>query len=258
MTDTSPLIRANIKGLRFGKLPAKADYRTLLFSNYLRDDLPLPPPMMSQRVRVCANLGLPTETLFPMDANDEMGNCTIAAAAHGLTIYHGMVKETHIPTTQSVVKIYKGLTGGDDSGLYLLDVVKYWRSTGIEDSKIFAYTKVSKYNHTHVKQAINIFGGVMLGFQCQEKVQEEFNQGMPWQPGRLIDSGHAVYAVGYDSSGVEVLTWGTMQRGTWAWWDACVDECYALLPPESMKPEFTPGFDFDRLRKDLSEVAFLW
>jgi hypothetical protein len=198
------------------------------------------------------------ETLFPMNGNDVLGDCTVAAAAHGETVYHGMVNELHIPSEQSVIKIYKNLTGGDDSGLYLLDVVKFWRLMGIENHRIFAYTKVARRNHTHVKQAINIFGGAILGFQCQDKVMDEFEAGIPWQPGKLIDSGHAVYAVGYDSTGVEMLTWGTVQKGTWAWWDACVDECYALLPPEAQKPGFTLGFDYERLRKDLAEVAFQW
>jgi hypothetical protein len=36
-----------------------------------------------------------------------------------------------------------------------------------------------------------------------------------------------------------------------------VDECYALLPPEAKVEGFTTGFDFTRLKKDLSEVAIV-
>lgn len=245
----------DISNFRFGKLPPKIDYRTLRFGDYLKEDIPEPPPSINLRERVCTNLSLPVQYLFPMFANDVLGDCAIAGMAHGVTVYHGMVAQQHIPSLSNVVRIYNHLTGGMDSGLYLLDVIKFWRGTGIEDHKIFAYAGVNAHNHTHVKQAINLFGGLFMGFQCQEKVLEEFKHEKPWQPGRLMNMGHAVYVTGYDSEGVEVLTWGDIQRGTWAWWDECVDESFALLPPEAKMEGFTPGFDFGRLSKDLAEVA---
>ena len=243
--------------LRFGKLPPKIDYRTLQFGSYLKDDIPLPPPETNLRERVCTNLGHNPEYLFPMFANDILGDCTVAGMAHGSTVYHGMVSQKHIPSQTEVIRIYNHLTGGIDSGLYLLDVVKYWRSTGIEESKIYAYANVRPHNQEHVKQAINIFGGLFMGFQCQENILDEFKAKIPWKPGKKINAGHAVYVTGYNNDGVEVLTWGTTQLGTWAWWYDHVDECYALLPPEAKVEGFTTGFDFTRLKKDLSEVAIV-
>jgi hypothetical protein len=247
-----------ISALRFGKLPPKIDYRTLSFGNYLKEDIEEPPESVSLTVRVFENLGdKRTDLIFPMFANDQLGDCTVAGMAHGVTVYHGMVTQRHIPELSEVVRIYNHLTGGFDSGLYLLDVVKYWRSTGIEDNQILAYTTLNNHNRVHVKQAINLFGGLLMGFQCQEKVMEEFKAKKPWKPGHLINAGHAVYVTGYDTDYVEVLTWGSTQKGTWAWWDRCVDEAYVLLPPEAKLPEFAPGFDFERLQKDLAEVAII-
>ena len=54
---------------------------------------------------------------------------------------------------------------------------------------------------------------------------------------------------------VTVLTWGSTQKGTWAWWDECVDEAYAILPPEASNPAFAPGFDVAELQTDLANVA---
>jgi len=45
------------------------------------------------------------------------------------------------------------------------------------------------------------------------------------------------------------------QEATWGWWDECVDEAYALLPPEAEKAGFSPGFDFAQLQSDLADVA---
>jgi hypothetical protein len=41
---------------------------------------------------------------------------------------------------------------------------------------------------------------------------------------------------------LDILNYWRQQRvaGTWAWWDECVDEAYALLP----RPGFAPGFQF--------------
>jgi hypothetical protein len=61
--------------------------------------------------------------------------------------------------------------------------------------------------------------------------------------------------VAYDAAGVTVLTWGNTQKATWAWWDECVDEAYAILPPEAAKKGFAPGFDIAQLQKDLNDVA---
>ena len=43
--------------------------------------------------------------------------------------------------------------------------------------------------------------------------------------------------------------------GTWAWWDECVDEAYALLPTDAEKAGFAPGFNFAQLKTDLAAVA---
>jgi len=107
----------------------------------------------------------------------------------------------------------------------------------------------------HVQQAIQLFGGVYLGFQCQQNCIEDFHAKKPWTPGALTHEGHAVYAVGYDPGLVTVLTWGNTQQGTWAWWDECVDEAYAILPPEATNPRFAPGFNMTQLQADLDAVA---
>ena len=103
--------------------------------------------------------------------------------------------------------------------------------------------------------AIQLFGGVYLGFQVQQNCVQEFDAHKPWTPGPLTNDGHAVFATGYDQNGVTVLTWGNTQQATWAWWDECVDEAYAILAPEAEKGGFAPGFDFAQLKADLADVA---
>jgi hypothetical protein len=242
--------------LRFGKKPPKKDYRTFMFQNYLKDSVPTPPISLDILKRVYTNIDPDDPTvLFPIDKNDEIGDCTIAGMAHADTVWSALVGNKSIYPVDLVVRIYFHLTGGDDTGLAMFDVLEYFRKNVVAGEKILAYVSLNPHNHIHVKQAIMLFGGVFLGFQVQEKCLDEFRNKTPWKPGKLINAGHAVFATGYDTTGVNMLTWGNTQWGTWNWWDLCVDEAYVILPPEASNPEFAPGFDFDKLKSDLVEIS---
>src|SRR5208282_6042432 len=240
---------------RFGKHPPKVDYRTLRLRDYV-SKLDPPPPSADTLPRVYSNLKISDPAiLFPMDGNDTLGDCTIAALAHAVTIYEGLVGKKDIMSRKAVVKLYMHLTGGVDSGMNELDVLNYWHQHAAGREKILAFASMDPKNLTHVRQAIQIFGGVYLGFQVQQDCIQEFDNHQPWTPGPLTNDGHAVYAVAYDQDGVTVLTWGNVQKATWAWWSECVDEAYAILPQQAKNPEFAPGFDIAQLEADLSEVA---
>jgi hypothetical protein len=251
------MVKQETSTRRFGKHPPVRDYRTLRFRDYVTAKLPAPPASFSALPRVLDNLGTQdVSQLFPMDANDSLGDCTIAALAHAITLNQGFVKKKpKIMPTAQVVKLYYRLTGGVDSGLAELNVLNYWRQHKVSGDRILAYVSVDPKNHTHVQQAAQVFGSVYLGFQVQVNCQQEFDAHKPWTPGRLTKDGHAVLAVGYDQHGLNMLTWGSSQEGTWAWWDECVDEAYAIVPPEAKDPDFAPGFDVKQLLADLNDVA---
>jgi hypothetical protein len=243
---------------RFGKHPPKVDYRTLRFSTYLAAGLAAPPASYDVLAsQVYPNLKTKDPTaLFPIDGNDTLGDCTIAALAHAVTVYRGMIgPKEDIPKKQAVIKLYMQLTGGVDSGLNELDVLNYWRQHKVGGDKIINYVSVDPKNHTHIMQAIQMFGGVYIGFQVQQNAIADFDARKPWTPGPLTNDGHAVFVVGYDQNGVTVLTWGNTQQGTWAWWDECVDEAYAILPSDAKDSDFAKGFNFAQLQTDLEAVA---
>jgi hypothetical protein len=241
---------------RFGKLPPKRDYRTLRLKDYMTAKLAPPPESFDVLPQVYKKLKISDPTkLFPMDGNDTLGDCTIAALAHAITVYRGLIGNKKIMSKRDVIKLYYHLTGGIDSGMDCLDVVNYWRRNAVAGDEILAYATLDLKNHTHVEQTIQLFGGVYLGFQVEKDCLDDFKAHRPWTPGPLINEGHCVYAVAYDKTGLTVLTWGNIQKATWDWWDECVDEAFALLPPEAQTPGFAPGFDFDQLKNDLAEVA---
>lgn len=242
---------------RFGKHPPKVDYRTLRFKDYLTDKIAAPPAtynVLTTGVYPELKTTDPTK-LFPMDGNDTLGDCTIAALAHAETVFNGLLGKQKIMSKQAVVKLYMHLTGGVNSGLNELDVLNYWNQNAIDGDQIIEYVSVDPKNHTNVELAIQLFGGVYLGFPVQQNCIQEFDAHQPWTPGPLTSDGHAVYAVDYDQNGVTLLTWGNTQQATWAWWDECVDEAYAILPPEAQKAGYAPGFNFAQLKADLAAVS---
>lgn len=244
---------------RFGKLPALNDFRMLRFAHYAnKSTLPDPPPAVNlvEHVETVHQGDVDdVPTIFPMDANDQYGCCTIAAVVHAVTVYRALIGERVIPDEADVTKTYFHLTGGVDAGLPMLDVLNHWRKTPIGGEQIEAFVSLNPHDHWQVQQAIALFGGVYLGFQVPQQCLDEFDALQPWTPGKLTMQGHAVYAVGYDADTVRVLTWGNQQTGTWDWWDDCVDEAYAILPVEAARAQFAPGFDHAALLADLNGVA---
>src|SRR5579859_3379822 len=193
---------------RFGKHPPKVDYRTLRFKTYTAG-IAAPPASYNVLTTVYQKLNVnDPKVLFPMDGNDTLGDCTCAALAHATTVYHGLVGKKKIIAKAAVEKLYFHLTGGPDTGLQELDVLNYWRQNKVSGDEIVAYVKIDPKNHTHIEQAVQLFGGVYIGFQCQANCVQDFQAGKPWTPGTLTNDGHAVFTTGYDASGVTVLTWG--------------------------------------------------
>src|SRR5262249_15214141 len=184
---------------RFGKHPPKHDYRTLRFKTYATAALAAPPPALSVLPRVYDKLHISDPTLlFPMDGNDTLGDCTIAALAHAVTTFRGLIGQKDIMARQAVIKLYMHLTGGVDSGLNELDVLNYWRQNAVAKDKILAYVSIDPKNHTHIRQAIQLFGGVYLGFQVQQNCIQGFDAHKPWTPLPRPQYRHAVLAVAYD------------------------------------------------------------
>jgi hypothetical protein len=247
--------------MKFGRLSKRADPRTLEFAKYAAA-LPPPPAQFSSLDQVFSKLGIaPAQQaaaiaeLFPMDLNDTIGDCTCAGLAHAVTVFSGKAGIRRVPPTANVQALYYALTGGRDTGCDLLTVLNAWRSRVVKPDEILAFVEISSANHTHIRQAIETFGAVYLGFQVTDQTLDQFNAGQPWTPGSPTGDGHCVLAVGYDAQTIGVLTWGALQQGTWAWWDQCVDEAYAVLPVQAEKPGFAPGFDFNTLSADLALVT---
>ena len=236
-----------MKTYRFGKHPKKQDDRNLMFAKYATT-LTTPPDSSNNLEKIYSNLRISDiSKLFPMDGNDTLGDCVMAGSAHIITSWRALVNKKKIPAKCTVIRQYKKLTGGADTGLNELDTLNYWRQHSFFDEEIKAHVEIDPKNQTHIMQGIDLFGGLFIGMGVQENTISDFNNGITWTPGPMIpNEGHCVILIDYNKDFITVLTWGGKILATWDWVYACVDEIHCILPPE---------FDSPELEADLAEVT---
>jgi hypothetical protein len=210
-----------------------------------------------------------------MMLNDNLGDCTIAAAGHLIqewtaNTYGGpghVVGDADILKAYEVVSGYNPKDPNSDSGAVELDVLNYWRKTGIGGHTIWAFASVDPKNVVHVKQATNLFGGLYLGISLPLAAQQLIDAAKPWdlvtshlngvwKPGSW--GGHAVPIVAYDPNWITIVTWGKLQGVSWRFFEAYCEEAWAVLGgTDWMKgthPVSPNGFDLATLQADLKAL----
>ena len=140
---------------RLGKHRPKIDSRTLQFGPYLTKALPAPPASVDYTKPV---------TNWPMMGNDQYGDCTCAAAGHMIEEWTANTsKELILPDAQ-ILKAYDHFSHGNpDAGANMLDVLKYWRKTGIGGDKITAFAQLEPQNDIQLRDSVNLFGSCYIG-----------------------------------------------------------------------------------------------
>lgn len=249
--------------LKLGKQPARHDPRTLLMASYMTPELPPAPASVDLTKKVKS---------WGMMENDQIGDCTCAAAGHLIMEWTAnAAKKMVTPTDQQIVAAYSAITGynpttgANDNGAVEIDVLNYWRQTGIAGDKIGAYVALEPANHSHIMDAVYIFEGCYIGLQLPISAQAQTKNHQPWSvpPGGTTGEGkpgswggHAVPVVAYDTRGVTVVTWGALQQMTWSFWEAYCEEAYAILSTDYLtgKQKTPQGFDMTQLQADLADL----
>lgn len=244
---------------KLGKAPAVHDPRTLRLADYTAA-VSRPPREVHRSHR---------EYQWPMFANDRLGDCTCAAAAHMIEGWAletsrapAAIKDDQVIAAYSAVSGYDPLSGANDGGAVMLDVLRYWRTSGIAGDRISAYVTVDQHNALHVKQAIYLFDSLYIGVALPISAQGQ--TGGVWDvpvggpvgngaPGSW--GGHAIPVVSYDSQRLAVITWGAVQVMTWRFFGTYCDEAYAVLSNDMLMGGKSPqGLNVGQLNADLAAL----
>jgi hypothetical protein len=240
-----------------GKLPVRTDVRTLALARYVDSSrLPTPPDAFEETNGVDS---------WPMYANDRIGDCTTAAAAHMIEAWTAagqgqaiVLSERAVLDAFGHVKLTDPVTG--EEGAIELDVLRYWRKSGIGGHAIGAYARVAVWDQKLVQTAAWLFGGLYIGLQLPLTAHAQpvwdwtGSLAGPARPGSW--GGHAVDVVRYDRNGLTVVTWGRLQELTWSFWARYCDEAYCIISDDFLKQGNAPnGFDLAALEADLALVT---
>src|SRR5450755_4664562 len=247
--------------VKLGKQAARLDARTLQFANYMKAAAPLAPPKHEEWTSKVKQ--------WPMMLNDNLGDCTCACAGHmieGWTVY--AYPPGYIPADQQILQAYQAVAGylpgepATDQGAVILDVLNYWRQTGIAGHPIRAFVALEPKNHEQVKDAVYLFGNCYIGVQLPLSAQNQKVWSVPAggatgqsAPGSW--GGHAIPIVAYDARAVTVITWGELKRVTWSFLDAYSDEAYAVLSDDwiAANRQAPNNFDLAQLTADLGAIG---
>jgi len=250
--------------LRLGKARPKFDRRTLLFAQYLKKGLALPPDFVDYAEAV---------KRWPMMGNDKYGDCTCAAAGHLIQDWTANTGKMRVLGNSAILRVYRHFVGkhpGPDAGVSMLDVLKYWRTTGFAEDKIHAFAQLELKDSTQVRDAVYLFGGCYIGlglpnFTVPNGVGDP---NVPWlvppsgpngkKGAPNPNNGHCVPAVSYDARNLYVVTWGTLKPMSWQFYMAYADEAFVILDPDWINKKLKrapPGLDLKSLESDLSKVT---
>ncbi len=248
----------------FGKLPPKKDTRTLLFSSYfLPAQMPPLPQQVSWQNALPANCG--------WMGNDTLNDCTCASAGHLVMSWTGNASgNCKILSDQDIIACFSALTGYDpasganNTGVYCLDMLKYWQQTGVGGDLIDSYVQLDNGRFQQIQAAIYLFGGAIAGFALPGFVDVEPVPAIWDVPAGGAtginapnsNNGHAVPLVGYDSNYIYFVTWGELKRMTWNFYSAYSDEAWVALSSSDWlnNGQNPAGFDLPALQADLGEI----
>lgn len=233
--------------MKYGALPATRPAALSDLAVYATGKLP-PPPRTWE----------PPKGSFPIDGNDQFGDCTIAGAAHLVEAWDAEVKEKDpIPNETEVVTTYFDLTGGEDTGLNESEVLRTWQREGMFGEKIAAYAPVNPRHLLELHQAVAFYGGCYLGILCGLPQQEQFSKGEMWvYTGEEEEEGHCVVALGYGpNGGLHCKTWGGEAVLSAGYLAHKLTEAWVILPHQLVeRKKDALGIDLATLQKDLAKV----
>lgn len=256
-STVAPIPLTSFSKMKLGKNPPAHDSRTLRLADYLSPELHFVAPVSVNWANKLTQIG--------MMANDSIGDCTCAAAAHLVQIWSSNNgSELTIPDAD-VIKAYEDVGGyrpGDahtDNGCVELNVLKYWRAIGIGGNRIFAFVALEPRNKEHVKLAIDLLGGCTIGLSLPLSAQSQNLWSVVGGPSAAPGSwgGHEVAVVAYDALGLTCITWGKLLRMSWGFYQKYTDEAYGVLSSAwaTGTKQAPSGFTFAQLQSDLRAVT---
>ena len=242
----------------------------------------LPNDPAQPRVKLAAHLNAaspPPEAVswagvpqWGMLLNDSLGDCTCAGDGHIVEIlsFYGQGTET-VVTDAEALAAYEAVGGynpsagppGDnptDRGATVQAALSYLHDPGMAGVTVDAVAEVSVSDLGEMKTACAELGPLSAGVNLPAIAQQQFTDGQPWDvvaDDGGIEGGHCIVLCGYDQDFLYFVTWGKVQKATYAWWAKYGEEIWAVVSRDwvSAKGQDPEGVDLAGLGADWAAVT---
>jgi len=190
--------------------------------------------------------GWPTPTLpvdytkggtlvYSMDANDQVGDCELAAACHTDNTWTGNVGLESSFALNAILRQYKRLSP-HDQGLTDGQMITAWEREGLannKQAKILDAISIDPTDAATMQSAIYLFGSVQFDLDVPDAWVQSFAPGGIWDatPGVSADSnnGHCISFAGASTAGYTLITWGAIATITQAGVAICDPGAYVCF-----------------------------
>ena len=254
-----------MKIYKLGKNAPKIKAKTLQIHDFLNlSVLPTPPAAFDWSMVK----GKPL--VYGMDGNDDYGDCVFASSCHHIGTWTGNTSTEQIATEKDALAAYSIFTGfnpddpSTDQGANMLDVATRWRNTPIFNHKIKAFAAVDLTRLDLVAAAMNLFGGVWIGWSLPKAWQGADSWTMSpggiltgdWAPGSW--GGHATHMPAFSPKLLSAKTWQEDMPVEIPAFEAYAEEGYALISTDTWEcltgDQCPAGVDGAALQAALAQV----
>lgn len=235
---------------KFGRNPGHIPDGLRDLTYYIAGSFPQPPPSVPP----------PDVSVWGMNGNDTYGDCGVAGINHvfmAAAQVTGVTGKEQWPSDQQVVDFYLQYTGGQDTGVVLADFLAYVRKNPFYGHAVQGFAPVGVHDIPALQFTVDAYTAAYTGIKVTKAMQDAFADGRPWTLPDLwspVMGGHCVPIVGYDDSHLYAVTWGQVQRISYAAWHFISDEAWAVIPGEFQKDDGR-GIDLSVLQADLARIG---
>jgi hypothetical protein len=247
-----------------GKYGRRPPYPDAVRPRLWLDEFFQPGAAVPQSVDFCSEVGD-----WPMSLNNQLGDCTIAAANHVQMAMNQYAHGKCAPWSDDVcLEAYEAVGGyvpGDpatDNGCAMQDVLEYWRTEGIGGDKILAYGALSVPCYLPVRlQALYTFGAIYTGLRLPQSAETQFDNGQPWTPeqGSPIAGGHCVdqQAELQAMDEVRYVSWGETVSANRAFSYDFTEEAWCIISSDfvEVNGDNPDGFDLQAMNEALASLT---
>ena len=183
--------------------------------------------------------------VYPMDLNDQYGDCVVAGFDHSRQIITGLLTGTQQNfTTQEIENFYKTQNPNfptDDNGMSIQLFLEYLAT----NKYILGFAKIDHTNEAPMKAAIYLGLSIMTGVQLQQAQQTQFASGTwDYVPNSPVVGGHCINGAGYNTGIYDIVSWGKLIAATDTFVSNQMDEAWFILMQEHIDhPSFRNHFD---------------